>query len=119
MIYITLMTFLFLFLVLQQLPNILGFILGVLQMVLYVIYKNYKGVKEEQKLSAEEEADTEKSSTTMTSSEVHAIALCGQLPPNSDGNEAYNNQNGHEQTKNNNAIGMEGSSHGHFSADIV
>ncbi|KAG7951361.1 hypothetical protein I3843_12G003500 [Carya illinoinensis] len=102
------------------LPNILGFILGVLQMALYVIYKNYKaGIEEGQKLPAEKEADTVNSSTTMTSSsEVHIIALCSQLP-NSDGNGTYNNQNAHKQTKNN-AIGrMEGSSHGHFSADIV
>ncbi|KAG2675401.1 hypothetical protein I3760_12G002600 [Carya illinoinensis] len=102
------------------LPNILGFISGVLQMALYVIYKNYKaGIEEGQKLPAEKEADTVNSSTTMTSSsEVHIIALCSQLP-NSDGNGTYNNQNAHEQTKNN-AIGrMEGSSHGHFSADIV
>ncbi|KAF5459589.1 hypothetical protein F2P56_019527 [Juglans regia] len=104
------------------LPNILGFILGVLQMVLYVIYKNHKGIEEGQKLpAAEKEADTVKSSTTTmtSSSEVHAIALCSSQLPNSDANETHNNQNADEQTKNN-AIGlMEGSSHGHFSADIV
>ncbi|KAG6632796.1 hypothetical protein CIPAW_12G003100, partial [Carya illinoinensis] len=50
------------------LPNILGFILGVLQMALYVIYKNYKAGIEGQKLPAEKEADTVNSSTTMTSS---------------------------------------------------
>ncbi|XP_040990500.1 bidirectional sugar transporter SWEET12-like [Juglans microcarpa x Juglans regia] len=105
------------------LPNILGFILGALQMVLYVIYKNHKGIEEGQNLPAEKEADTVKSSTTAmtSSSEVHATALCSsQLQlPNSDGNGTHNNQDAHEQTKNN-AIGrMEGSSHGHFSADIV
>ncbi|KAJ8554141.1 hypothetical protein K7X08_024819 [Anisodus acutangulus] len=47
-------------------PNVLGFTLGVLQMVIYLIYKNAKKVNEEVKLS-------EKLETTETNVEEHKL----------------------------------------------
>ncbi|XP_015881729.3 bidirectional sugar transporter N3 isoform X1 [Ziziphus jujuba] len=74
-------------------PNILGFGLGLIQMVLYAIYKNYNKVVED-KNKLPEHAKNIVILSTIATSEVYPVDVHVDAQP--DGNEADNNKD-HEQ----------------------
>ncbi|KAH7516772.1 hypothetical protein FEM48_Zijuj10G0170200 [Ziziphus jujuba var. spinosa] len=74
-------------------PNILGFGLGLIQMVLYAIYKNYNKVVED-KNKLPEHAKNIVILSTIATSEVYPVDVHVDVQP--DGNESDNNKN-HEQ----------------------
>ncbi|XVF49556.1 hypothetical protein PTKIN_Ptkin04bG0022300 [Pterospermum kingtungense] len=76
-------------------PNVLGFIFGMLQMVLYAIYKNYKTVIEEVKLP-EHSIDVTKLSTVMDS-EVHEMSSEPEVHDNKIIGMSCRLQNEHDQ----------------------
>ncbi|XVF66707.1 hypothetical protein PTKIN_Ptkin10aG0059400 [Pterospermum kingtungense] len=57
------------------LPNVLGFILGLLQMLLYAMYRNTEKTKEENKLPEVEEMKTIVVLSTFGASEVYPVAV--------------------------------------------
>ncbi|XWS63494.1 hypothetical protein CRYUN_Cryun06bG0103000 [Craigia yunnanensis] len=76
------------------LPNVLGFILGMLQMLLYAIYRNNKKVIEEKKLPEQMKAIVVLS--TLGASEVYPVAV--DIQPDANTNNKKEDKKENEQT---------------------
>ncbi|XWS68783.1 hypothetical protein CRYUN_Cryun04dG0121900 [Craigia yunnanensis] len=76
------------------LPNVLGFILGMLQMLLYAIYRNTEKVIEEKKLS--EQMKTIVVLSTLGTSEFYPVAI--DIQPDANTNNTKEDKKENEQT---------------------